>query len=109
VRKKVKAAASWDMKEKLFEDLQNPSYVAAYVNEARLEGDEFVFKTALADVIRARCSLHTHVTDKDRNLFECVFPNDAVALSVRTLQRVSGTLIDLRANSRIVRTLAEPT
>ena len=42
------------MKEKLYEDLLNPSYAAAYVNEALLEGDEVVFKTAVADVIRAR-------------------------------------------------------
>ena len=52
--KKVKAAVSWDMKEKLYEDLLDPSYAAAYVNEALLEGDEVVFKTAVADVIRAR-------------------------------------------------------
>ena len=52
--KKVKAAASWDIKEKLYEDLLDPSYAAAYVNEALLEGDEVVFKTAVADVIRAR-------------------------------------------------------
>jgi len=30
------------------------AYAAAYVNEALLEGDEVVFKTAVADVIRAR-------------------------------------------------------
>jgi len=54
VSKKVKAAASWDMKEQLYEDLQDPSYAAAYVNEALLEGNEVVFKTAVADVIRAR-------------------------------------------------------
>ena len=42
------------MREKLYEDLQDPSYAAAYVNEALLEGDEVVFKTAVADVIRAR-------------------------------------------------------
>ena len=52
--KKVKAAASWDMTEKLYEDLFDPSYAAAYVNEALLEGDEVVVKTAVADVIRAR-------------------------------------------------------
>ncbi len=52
--KKVKAAASWDMKKKLYEDLLDPSYAAAYVNEALLEGDEVVFKTAVADIIRAR-------------------------------------------------------
>jgi len=52
--KKVRAAASWNMKEGLYEDLRDPSYAAAYVNEALLEGDEVVFKTAIADVIRAR-------------------------------------------------------
>lgn len=52
--KKVKAAASWNMKKKLYEDLLDPSYAAAYVNEALLEGDEVVFKTAVADIIRAR-------------------------------------------------------
>ena len=50
----VKAAASWNMKEKLYEDLRDPSYGAAYINEALLEGDEVVFKTAVADVIRVR-------------------------------------------------------
>jgi len=54
VTKKAKAAASWNMKEKLYEDLRDPSYAAAYVNDALLEGDEVVFKTAVADVIRAR-------------------------------------------------------
>jgi len=52
--KKVKAAAPWDVKDSLYEDLRDPSYAAAYVNEALLEGDEVVFKTAIADVIRAR-------------------------------------------------------
>ncbi len=42
------------MKEDLYEDLKDSSYAAAYVNEALLEGDEVVFKTAVADVIRAR-------------------------------------------------------
>ena len=52
--KKVKAAAPWTLKEALYEDLLDPSYAAAYLNEALLEGDEVVFKTAVADVIRAR-------------------------------------------------------
>ena len=52
--KGMKAAARWDMKEDLYKDLRDPSYAAAYVNEALLEGDEVVFKTAVADVIRAR-------------------------------------------------------
>ena len=50
----VRAAASWNMKEQLYEDLRDPSYAAAYINEALLEGDEVVFKTAVADVSRAR-------------------------------------------------------
>jgi probable addiction module antidote protein len=52
--KKAKAAAPWNLKEGLYKDLRDPSYAAAYVNEALLEGDEVVFKTAVADVIRAR-------------------------------------------------------
>lgn len=50
----IKAAAPWNMKKQLYEDLRDPSYAAAYINEALLEGDEVVFKTAVADVIRAR-------------------------------------------------------
>lgn len=50
----VRAAAPWNMKEQLYEDLRDPSYAAAYINEALLEGDKVVFKTAVADVIRAR-------------------------------------------------------
>ena len=42
------------MKQDLYEDLRDPSYAAAYVNEALLEGDEVVFKTAIADAVRAR-------------------------------------------------------
>ena len=34
--------------------MQDPAYASAYVNEALLEGDEVVFKTAVGDVIRAR-------------------------------------------------------
>ena len=52
--KKIKAAASWNVKEELYDDLRDSSYAAAYINEALLEGDEVVFKTAVADVIRAR-------------------------------------------------------
>jgi len=52
--KKAKAAASWGVKEALYADLRDPSYAAAYINEALLEGDEVVFKTAIADVIRSR-------------------------------------------------------
>lgn len=52
--RKIKAATSWKMKDELYEDLRDPSYAAEYLNEALLEGDEVVFKTAVADVIRAR-------------------------------------------------------
>jgi probable addiction module antidote protein len=54
VSKKIRAAASWTMKENLHENLRDPVFAAEYVNEALLEGDEVVFKTAVADVIRAR-------------------------------------------------------
>lgn len=40
--------------EQLYEDLRDPAYASAYINEAIGEGDEIVLKTALADVIRAR-------------------------------------------------------
>ena len=42
------------IRERLYEKLQDPAYASAYVNEALLEGDEVVFKTAVGDVIRAR-------------------------------------------------------
>ena len=42
------------MRERLYEKLLDPAYASAYVNEALLEGDEVVFKTAVGDVIRAR-------------------------------------------------------
>ena len=37
-----------------YEDLKDPAYASAYINEAILDGDEAVLKTALADVIRAK-------------------------------------------------------
>ena len=40
--------------EQLYEDLRDPAYASADINEAIGEGDEIVLKTALADVIRAR-------------------------------------------------------
>ena len=43
-----------NIKEDLYEDLKDPAYASAYINEAILDGDEVVLKTALADVIRAR-------------------------------------------------------
>ena len=42
------------IRERLYEKLKDPAYASAYVNEALLEGDEVVFKTAVGDVIRAR-------------------------------------------------------
>jgi len=42
------------LKKGLYEDLKDPAYASAYINEAILDGDEIVLKTALADVIRAR-------------------------------------------------------
>ena len=43
-----------NIKNGLYEDLKDPTYAAAYINDAILDGDEVVLKTALADVIRAR-------------------------------------------------------
>lgn len=43
-----------NIKEDLYEDLKDPAYASAYINEAIQDGDEVVLKTALADVIRAR-------------------------------------------------------
>ena len=42
------------VKDELYEDLKDPAYAAAYLNEALLEGDEVVLKTALADVVKAQ-------------------------------------------------------
>jgi len=42
------------IKDALYEDLKDPAYASAYLNEAMCDGDEVVLKTALADVIRAR-------------------------------------------------------
>ena len=50
----VNATAPLKLREDLYSDLRDPVYAAAYINEALLEGDEVVFKTAVADVIRAR-------------------------------------------------------
>ncbi len=52
--KRVSAAIPLNIKEELYEDLRDPAYASAYVNEALLEGDEVVFKTAVADVVRAQ-------------------------------------------------------
>ena len=42
------------VKEQLYEDLRDPAYASAYINEAIVDGDEIVLKTALADVVRSR-------------------------------------------------------
>ena len=42
------------VKEQLYEDLRDPTYASAYINEAIADDDETVLKTALADVIRSR-------------------------------------------------------
>ncbi len=48
------ASRALNIKDQLYEDLKDPAYAAAYINEAILDGDEAVLKTALADVIRSR-------------------------------------------------------
>ena len=52
--KRIPPAVPLNIKKELYEDLRDPAYASAYVNEALLEGDEVVFKTAVADVVRAR-------------------------------------------------------
>lgn len=42
-----------NIKDQLYDDLKDPTYASAYINEAILDGDEAVLKTALADVIRS--------------------------------------------------------
>ena len=48
------ASRALNLKDQLYEDLKDPAYASAYINEAILDGDETVLKTALADVIRSR-------------------------------------------------------
>ena len=48
------ASRALNIKDQLYEDLKDPAYASAYINEAILDGDEAVLKTALADVIRAK-------------------------------------------------------
>ncbi len=48
------ASRALNIKDQLYEDLKDPAYASAYINEAFLDGDEAVLKTALADVIRAK-------------------------------------------------------
>jgi len=42
------------LKKQLYEDFKDPVYASAYINEAILDGDEAVLKTALGDVIRTK-------------------------------------------------------
>jgi len=51
---KTPASVPSKIRERLYEKLRDPAYASAYVNDALLEGDEVVFKTAVGDVIRAR-------------------------------------------------------
>jgi probable addiction module antidote protein len=53
------ASKALNIKDQLYEDLKDPAYASAYINEAILDGDEAVLKTALlktalGDVIRAK-------------------------------------------------------
>ena len=48
------ASRTLKIRKELYEDLKDPAYASAYINEAILDGDETVLKTALADVIRAK-------------------------------------------------------
>jgi probable addiction module antidote protein len=51
---KLPASVPSKIRERLYQKLQDPAFASSYVNEALLEGDEVVFKTAVGDVIRAR-------------------------------------------------------
>ena len=53
-KRKTPASVPSKIRERLYEKLRDSAYASAYVNEALLEGDEVVFKTAVGDVIRAR-------------------------------------------------------
>jgi probable addiction module antidote protein len=48
------ASVPSSIRKRLYEKLKDSDFASAYLNEALLEGDEIVFKTAMADVIRAR-------------------------------------------------------
>jgi len=54
VSENMAASRTLNIRDQLHEDLKDPAYASAYINEAFLEGDETVLKTALADVIRAK-------------------------------------------------------
>ena len=52
--KEIPTSVSWNYRDRLYEQLRDPSVAARYVNDALLEGDEMVFKGAVGAVIRAR-------------------------------------------------------
>lgn len=56
VKKSAPASRRYDtvVRERVLEELRDPAYAAAYINEALADGDEVTFKTAVADVVRAR-------------------------------------------------------
>ena len=51
--KEIPTSVSWNNRDRLYEQLRDPSVAARYVNDALLEGDEMVFKGAVGAVIRA--------------------------------------------------------
>lgn len=53
-KSKLSASIPWNYRDRLYEQLRNPTSAARYLNDALLEGDEIVFKTAVGSVIRAR-------------------------------------------------------
>ena len=50
---RIAPSVPWNFEDQLYEDLRDPAYASLYVNDALLEGDEIVFKTAIGDVVRA--------------------------------------------------------
>ena len=52
--KEMPASVPWNYRDRLYEQLRDPSNAARYINDALLEGDEIVFKGAVGAVIRAR-------------------------------------------------------
>ena len=51
---KFPTSVPWNYKDRLYDQLRDPVFAAMYLNDALLEGDEVVFKTAVGSVIRAR-------------------------------------------------------
>jgi probable addiction module antidote protein len=50
---KFPPSVPWNFKEELYEKLRDPEYASFYLNEAFLDDDEIVLKTAIGSVIRA--------------------------------------------------------